>query len=314
MEKEREGLGEPESNTHHAGQFRRNWNSFYYAETPLNEAQRFFRYIIPGLISIVELLGYLLISGDLTFCELISRVQNAGTAITAFLGSGAIGFVWGAIYYQIFWELPVFKDGESRNRLKLLSWCGKKMVNHCPVLRDAECRKWLKLRDASEDREVEANKLNRRGAMRVCGAYLNMRADASKNVNEVAMRRLDRLADLVTGLGTTCIGSFFALIGFTFLHCCAWQGHLCRALLSWGFGLIILIFHCKNYFDVSKDCENIHGMIFLKELESECKERLKPITLYVFQEDLGEKRAWVIFLIVMIAIFLVVLSLKNCIF
>ena len=148
----------------------------------MNEAQRFLRYILPGLIFIVEFLGYLLISGNLTFGELRAWVKTTdnttGIVIGAFLGSGAIGFLLSVLHYRIFWIFD--KTG----------------VNHCSIFEIAESRKWLKLVHADERREVRAAELTKRGAYRVVTTYLIRRSEACKKIKGV-IPRTERLADLV---------------------------------------------------------------------------------------------------------------------
>jgi len=70
----------------------------------LQEAERFLRYVVPGLIFFIELLIYLLISGDICFSQLIGKVNPIGIAISGFLASGGLGFLFGIIYYTVVWR------------------------------------------------------------------------------------------------------------------------------------------------------------------------------------------------------------------
>ncbi len=62
----------------------------------MNEARRFFRYVIPGLLFFSELFLYLFFSANVQFVELLKEFQYFGKElafpVTLFLVSGGVGF------------------------------------------------------------------------------------------------------------------------------------------------------------------------------------------------------------------------------
>lgn len=232
----------------------------------MEEAQRFLRYTVPGPTFTIEFLGYLLISRDVRFRQLIGQVNNIGVALSFFLASGVLGFLLGAIYYPLVW---LWKDGADLR----------------PALHQAESEGWLKLSCCSKG--VETTKLSKRGAWRVVTSYLNMRAETSKQIKG-AIRGIDRLSNLVNALGTTCLASVMALIFFLIYNISHnWLGKFS----FWGFfsfviGFLMLIVHYLNYKGVIEDYENVARSILLKEFEHERGKSFGGVKLHVFKNDL----------------------------
>jgi hypothetical protein len=257
-------------------------------ENQLQEAQRFLRYVVPGLIWIIEFLAYLLISGDICFRQLIDYASSkgVGVAVSAFLVSGSLGFLFGVFYYTVVWWEKI-----SGKRLCIL----KIGADHRRVLKavyeNNGNSKWLKFYwpDGTDVPVTKLNKLKNRGAWRVVASYLNARAKASKRIKG-AIRGMDRLSDLMNGLGTACLGSSIALLFFVIYNVVhAFPGEFsCRGLGSFIFGSGILILHCLNYKGVVEDYENVCGSLLLNEFELEYDENKHIIKLYVWQNDLNE--------------------------
>ena len=67
----------------------------------MDEARRFLRYVLPGLVILLQVVFILLLNHDL---EQIKQYTDFGTAIIAFLASGIIGFLFSNLYYIIHWE------------------------------------------------------------------------------------------------------------------------------------------------------------------------------------------------------------------
>jgi hypothetical protein len=236
----------------------------------LEEARRFLRYIVPGLTLIIEFLGYLLISGDICFRQLVGHVNTVGAALSVFLASGGLGFLLGVIYYTVAWW----------NQPKI--WKIKLGAYLRPILEDAESKSWLQP-------EVETTKLSKRGAWRVIISYLNMNIETSKPIKG-ALQTMNNLADLMNGLGTTCVASLAALVSFlTYNVIHNWRGEFSlRAFAPLVIGSIMLIFHYRNYKGVIEDYENVVHQILLKEFQCEY-EKNGPIELHFFQNDLRSK-------------------------
>lgn len=242
----------------------------------MEQATRFFRYVVPGLISFLELLGYLLISGDVCLGQLKEWMTHTGLAVSAFLASGGLGFLLGVFYYTIVWREDILK--------KILTG-----ADFHRALEKAVSERWLKLCYCPKGEEVQATKLTRRGAWRVVTSYLSMRMETSVRIKG-AFPRMERFADLVNGLGTTCLGSFVALLFFLSVNIYRarpWPGEFSLwGWVSFVIGSGILIIHHCNYRGVIKDYENVVDAILLNEFGHEDQEEVEAVKLYVFENDL----------------------------
>jgi hypothetical protein len=273
----------------------------------LEEAKRFLRYGIPGLIMMIEFLGYLLISGDICFSKLIEWVKgnNVGIAVSAFLASGGLGFLLGVIYYTFVWqeeEPRWILNGPWRKTpvpwlWRKAAWLGKKLgiklgADFHRVLEKAVSKTWLKLLCYPNGKEVQATKLTKRGVWRILTSYLAMRMETSLRIKG-AFPRMERFANLVHGLGTTYLGSFVALVSFLCVNIRPCEGQFSlRGLVSFGIGFFILIIHQCNYRGVIEDYENVVDAILRNEFECEYYNKSfsgSPIKLYVFQNDLKKE-------------------------
>ncbi len=241
----------------------------------MGEAQRFIRYVAPGLILIIEFLAYLLISGDICFKQLIEPSNSIGVAASTFLASGGLGFLLGIIYYPVVWREKIFTNiltgADFRHFLKI-----------------AESNRWLKLCSTNGE-QVHADKLTKRGAWRVIISYWSTKTQTSKRIKG-ANPRMERLADIMNGMGTTCLASFGALALFV-IYNPFWFKLSWRHDLSFLIGLLILFVHHWNYKGVIKDYENFCASVFLNEFECEYKHNkdkgcFEPMRLHVFQNDL----------------------------
>jgi len=67
----------------------------------MDEARRFLRYVLPGLVILLQIVFILFLNGDL---EQLNHYTDFGTAVIAFLTSGIIGFLFSNLYYIIHWE------------------------------------------------------------------------------------------------------------------------------------------------------------------------------------------------------------------
>jgi len=101
----------------------------------MGDAQRFLRYIVPGLIFIIELLAYLLISGNICFEQLMEHSNTLGVAVSGLLVSGGLGFLFGAMYYTVVWREKIWKwknilaGADLRNYLKIVESRARKKYN-----------------------------------------------------------------------------------------------------------------------------------------------------------------------------------------
>jgi len=81
----------------------------------MSEARRFLRYVIPGLVFLIEVALYLWLS-DYSLCEtqksftnfIKNQSKDIAFPITLFVASGGIGFLLGILYHTLYWieEIP----------------------------------------------------------------------------------------------------------------------------------------------------------------------------------------------------------------
>lgn len=247
----------------------------------MEETQRFLRYVIPGLTFMIELLLYLLVSGNICWNQLMELGKDIGFGVGAFIVSGGLGFLFGVIYYTVvWWEC-------ERGPLP-------KGANHRRLLEEAQSKKWLKLAGPREGEYQQATNLSKRGAWRVVVSYLSTRAKVSKRI-EGAVPRLERLDNVMNALGTVYIAALSAFVFFViyFIHSLCFihpfRKELCwvlRHLLSFAIGILLIIVHCRNYKGVIEDNESVVQRILRNEFELEYQERIEAIKFHVSQDDL----------------------------
>ena len=237
----------------------------------MREAQRFLRYVMPGLIFIIELLTYLLLAQDLCPNQMIRYGSHIAVPFSVFLASGGLGFLLGTFYYTLIWAWPFNRWG----------------ADHRPLLIDSVNQGWLRLRNSSDDRDIDVDKVSQRGAWRIVISYWNTRIDTSPAIKG-ATPRAERLADITHGLGTTFVASVVGFIIFVVLHIWLFGG-LTWADLFCLFFLLLPVFHFLNFKGVIKDHEDIDHIVLINELKHKFDEDQRSTILYVSPKDLEGK-------------------------
>lgn len=245
----------------------------------MEDYKKFFRYVMPGLVFIIEVSVYLLLSAFAEFIYLIkdnlgNLKDGIGIAVTAFLLSGGIGYLLGVFYHTLFHMV--------RNTKKF--W-GCFIVDHLALIRDAvDRRKWLKFERRESDKDPFAvDKLTQSGAWRIVTVFLNTRWVSSKRIKS-AKQRLESYGDIMHGAGTMFISSFIAIPVWLLIHyklsdnCPIW------ILL---FSILIFLIHLANYVNVVKDYQCVSNIIIANELQNEwCNNDKEPIIMYISEDEL----------------------------
>jgi hypothetical protein len=233
----------------------------------MQEAQRFFRYVVPGLTLFIEAGIYLLLSGDICFSQLIKISNNIAVAISALLASGAIGFLLGVFYYTLIWRRPFIKIA----------------IDHRPALREAVDNGWLQLKSHLPEKAIDVNDLSIRGAWHIAISYWNSRIEASLPIKG-ATPRAERLADIGNGLGTACISSAFAFLVWCIYNISGLASRIeWFDLISVAAWIVIFYFHVTNFREATNDIQTIFATVLLNELRLRYDEDKKPVTVYVFK-------------------------------
>lgn len=233
----------------------------------MEEARRFLRYVIPGLVFIIEVSFYLFISDNKKFVDLIKEYgKDIALPISVFLASGGIGFLLGVIYFAIY-------------KLKIVR---PFVVNHLPLIKDAEKRGWLKLQMRTDGGQVDVNDVTELGAWRIITSLWHVRKESSKKI-KAANSMTDRLGDIMHGLGASFIGSIIAILIFI-LFILNYQKFSC-----WYFYFVPFLmsfFHFLNYRYSVRDFQSLVDIIMADVLQEECSKNKKPIIINVVPRDL----------------------------
>jgi hypothetical protein len=162
----------------------------------MKEARRFLRYVLPGLVLLIEVCLYLWISSYHQFVQLIKEFgKDVAFPVSVFFASGGIGYLLSLIYHVLYWATGI---------RELVA------VDHRPLIKDAVNRKWLKLQRRGDEGEVNVKELTQAGAWCIVTSFWHERKESSKRIKG-ANSRIDSLSDITHGLGTTVIGSIIAI-------------------------------------------------------------------------------------------------------
>lgn len=245
----------------------------------MEEARRFLRYVIPGLVLIIEVSLYLWLLDHKQFLELIKELRKIpekgiGLPISVFLASGGIGFILGVIY-RVLSQIPGLK--------KLF------MINHQPLIEDAVRKGWLRLQKRKDGTESEM--VSQEGAWRIVTSFWHERIKSSPIIKG-ANPRIDTLTDIMHGLGTMAVGSIIAFL-FLLYRCICIKGcfsfyESCKGsvYLAIIIAIFLLIMHIINFVKVVRNTQSVIDMIMTDELQKQFLLGNTPIVINVAEIDL----------------------------
>ena len=248
----------------------------------MEDYKRFFRYVIPGLVFIIEISVYLLLSAFDKFSYLIkdnlgNLKDGIGIVLSAFLLSGGIGYLLGVFYHTLFHIV--------RNKR---SFWGYFIADHLSLIRDAvENRRWLALQNRNNGEEISVDRLTQSGAWRIATVFLNTRWLSSKRMKS-AKERLESYGDIMHGAGPAFTGSIITIPVWLLIHYELSNNCPIGVLL---FSILISFIHLCNYMNVVKDYQGVSNIIIANELQEECcknrkKNRKKPVIMLIAEDDL----------------------------
>jgi hypothetical protein len=239
----------------------------------MDEARRFMRYVIPGLVFALEVCLYLWLSDTEEFVQGLRQwSNNLSVPLTLFLASGGVGFLLSVIYHWIYWTCGP-------------SWL---VVNHQSLLRDAVSRGWLELHQRQDGKQVDAKRLTRRDAWRVVTSFWVQRGESSQAISR-ADSGTDTFASTMHGLGTSLVGSVMAIPVWVLAH-----HALSGQWPTWYWfipPMVICFVQCMNFRTTVKHFQSVVDMIVAGELEREFLARGNPGIVHVAQMDVQSKRA-----------------------
>jgi len=204
-----------------------------------DDAKRFFRYVLPGLACLTELLIVLFITGDPALKTLTS--SDGGSKfieilVGALVASGGLGFLFSAVYFTTYWVFG--------------RWLA---VDHAPSFREAGF-------------QLPADFCRREGWDLMSQIWHSqVKNPAIEGVTPVTAR----LSNTMHGLGTTATGS---ILVFT-LWFCKWGYDLCPFQLAlgsafWAFVVIAYVFSFLNCRASAQTVINSTLLTVLRERQS----------------------------------------------
>lgn len=258
----------------------------------MEDYKKFFRYVIPGLVFIIEVSVYLLLSAFDKFSYLIkdnlgNLKDGIGIAVTAFLLSGGIGYLLAVFYHTLF---HIARDKKDWDRKKILKFVRHllltvlKIADHLTLIKDAaEKKKWLKLENRKNGVVIPVDRLTQAGAWRIATVFLNTRWASSKRIKS-AKQRLESYGDIMHGAGTAFAGSVIAIPVWLCIH------YKLSSICPIGvllFSILISIIHLCNYMNIVKDYQGVSNIIIANELQEEWrKNNEQPVTMHISEDDL----------------------------
>jgi hypothetical protein len=270
----------------------------------MDDAKRFIRYVIPGIVFIVEISVYLYLSAKNPTIKIIQEIEllkpdksSITLTLGALLASGALGYIFSNLYYALHtipWGLvdhtELLKDAEEKNWIKfagnkrtyrpivtvLLEYSEKKKWNEAAKLLfhvKEKCKRLsnIKFKDNSQN-----------DAWRIATALWKSRIESSLRIKG-SDNRMDTLADIMHGLGTSALASFVAMIIWMQFHLSLTES------LPWSKGalfvqtisiLMVAVFYI-NYVNTKKNIQGIIRIILSEELQEhsqKCKDEAKKET------------------------------------
>ncbi len=244
----------------------------------MEDYKRFFRYVIPGLVFIIEVSVYLLLSAFDKFSYLIkdnlgNLKDGIGIAVTAFLLSGGIGYLLAVFYHTLFHIV--------RNKK---SFWGCFIADHLALIKDvAENREWLELQNRKNGEEISVDRLTQSGAWRIATVFLNTRMVSSVRI-ESAKQRLESYGDIMHGAGTAFTGSIIAIPAWLLIHYELSNNCPIRIFL---FSILISFIHLCNYMNIVKDYQGVSNIIIANELQEEWRSNNEqPVIMHISEDDL----------------------------
>lgn len=270
----------------------------------MDEARRFLRYIIPGLIFVLEVVLYLYLSQEVWLVPQMRKflsTDNIGVVIGLLLASGGIGFLLSTIHHCLYWT-------------QFYEWL-RIVVDHRAMLKKVREIKLLELqlqdKQLQDKSELETRPLSRAGAWRVVCSIWHERRTSSKRI-EGANPRVDSLTDIMHGAGTSFVGSILALLMWLYIHQRV-SGHL-PSLYSWILPIIFVLFHLSNFRQTVPYCQGVIEMVLWDELQAQkkCNEPVKTtISDWDIEKSNDEKRKRkVIGIICLISVLMLIVLLR----
>lgn len=235
----------------------------------MDEAQRFLRYILPGVIFLIEVFIALVLL-DPAIMKKLKSLATVGGILTLVVSSGGIGALLSMLYFFIF--------------RRLCKW--GLYINHVPLLKDSVIHERLKITLRETREAISLDLLTPEAARRIVTALWAEFKDRN-TIGEAVNSRARSLLNIVHGFGATLLGSLIAFILPAIKYSCVSEG------FSLNFVYIILstffiIAHLGTYITTFKHTNGVIGMLFCKALEEE-KKNSETAEIFISSADIPSR-------------------------
>ena len=229
------------------------------------EARRFLRYVIPGLLAVLEALVFAVLAWPGEVPRGIvhaTKDLQAGSALMTFLVTGVLGYAFSAVHHTVSW-LPGFRcfyAGDYRRFFRRA--LRAKLVMTDPAVSSCKCKSDLSVEEASQ----------------AMAALWNESRECSPHV-KAANQRVDSLTDLMHSAGAACVGSVVAFGCFVGVACeFSGGGNWSRPTIAFA---VLFLLHVRNYWKLREHTTRVVEIVFWQEL----KRRQTPPTILLWRES-----------------------------
>lgn len=218
--------------------------------------KKFIRYVVPGLVVMVEFmgsLGVILFFTDIGLLKLylfrmVTYGNGIGTPLSIFLLSGGLGAFLATAYHYLIYSYCL--DRFNVDYSKLLKYC--------------EDEKLIKL-STWDGKQVASERLNRIGQWRVLTAFWHSNLKNSEFFAK-AERRAETLHDIAHGQGTQLVGAFIVAL---MLVAFDWYYPNVSFGLWYIIPLSILFLHFIAFRKVILSIQTVLSNFYIKEFEQQ---------------------------------------------
>jgi hypothetical protein len=229
------------------------------------EARRFLRYVIPGLLAVLEALVFAALAWPAEAPQRIldaTKDLEAGGALMAFLVTGVLGYAFSAVHHTVSWlpGIRCFYAGDYRPFFRRA--LDAKLVTTDPAVSNRKSKTELSVEEASQ----------------AMAALWNESRECSPQV-KAANDRVDSLTDLMHSAGAASVGSVVAFVCFVGVAC-EFSGGVNWWRPTIAFAVLFLL-HVRNYFKLREHATRVVEVVFWQEL----KRRQTPPTILLWPES-----------------------------
>jgi hypothetical protein len=246
----------------------------------MNEAQKFFRYLTPGMVLIIEIGIYLsILNWDEAKLIFKSMSTEPWSLAGIFLATGGVGYFLSFIYHTISDGTPFF------NPIK---------INYTRMVADALLRNWLRLHWRNSGVNITGDDLRDRltidGAHMIKSGILYERKPSSARIEDIS-KRMDSFYNFLHGSGATLIGSVIAIPVWVSLYCCrSFYVNPWLAIPVGLMNLVIIVFHVVNYDRIARKTQSLVEIALSNELNEVSLNGNHPFSLDVSRNDINFRR------------------------